>query len=294
MSQCTDDCLQGIAVLAIQDTASMQCPHGMNDFGIQSDLVHRLVIDGFDQCLNTVEPILFNDQSLSLSTPQEVADPQFRDQLLRRCFTQISGTRHHGRRITFSFRLKCGWLGGLFSPFDTLSSVDKPIDTPVFLIPQFGFVGVPLASLETGGCRVVLDDEVVPVDDPDVSVRTDFSHDWPRPFIVAGQQIPRILRAEAGSVFADFESRDQMACRLCHECGSIPVFLGVGASCVQRVTGCCREATMVIDLPNLVVVQWDELVAVCDSSQNTRRPSPNGFIVTIRNRHEFGGISVCS
>ena len=49
--------------------------------------------------------------------------------------------------------------------------VDDAVDAAVLLVAQVGLVGVALAGLEARRRRVVLDDEVVPVDHPHVPVR---------------------------------------------------------------------------------------------------------------------------
>src|SRR6185436_8198887 len=48
---------------------------------------------------------------------------------------------------------------------------------PVLLVPQLRFIRRAAAGSEAGGGRVVLDDVVVPVEDPDVPVRPDLGHD---------------------------------------------------------------------------------------------------------------------
>jgi len=95
-----------------------------------------------------------------------------------------------------------------------------------------------------------------------------------------------------GTIFTDLERRDQMARRFCHKRGSVPILFRIVASCVQSVPGSRCETAMMIDLPNFIFIHRNKLVAVRNPSQNTRRPSADRFIVSIRNWHEFGWISV--
>ena len=73
---------------------------------------------------------------------------------------------------------------------------DDAVDAAVRLVAQGGLVGGPLAGLEPCGRRVVLDDEVVPVDHPHVPVRADLGHDRRGPLVVAGHEVPGVVRAE--------------------------------------------------------------------------------------------------
>ena len=59
------------------------------------------------------------------------------------------------------------------------------IDAAVPAVAQIGHVRVARAVLEPRRRRVVLDDEVVPVEDPDVPVRPDLGHDRGGPLVVA-------------------------------------------------------------------------------------------------------------
>ena len=156
------------------------------------------------------------------------------------------------------------------SLFNTLARVDQPVDAAVFFVAQFGFVGVSFAGLVADGSRVVLDDEVVPVDDPDVPVRSDLGHDRAGPFVVAGQQIPRVLRAEARSILANHERGDQVTGGLGDEGGAVPILLRIVAGGVQRVSRRGREATVIVHLTHLVLVERFKLVAVGDPTQHAR------------------------
>ena len=100
----------------------------------------------------------------------------------------------------------------------------------MFLIAQICFVRVPFACFEANRSRIVLNDEVVPVDDPHVSIGANLSHDRARPLVVTGQQVPRILRSETSSVFADHKRGNKMSGRFSHEGGPVPVFLWIVAS----------------------------------------------------------------
>ncbi len=65
---------------------------------------------------------------------------------------------------------------------------DDPVDPAVGLVAERGLVGVPLAGPESPGRGVVLDDEAVPVADPDRAVGADLGGDGRGPLVVAGER----------------------------------------------------------------------------------------------------------
>ena len=85
--------------------------------------------------------------------------------------------------------------------------VHDAVDAAVLLVAQVALVGGPLAGLEALRRRVVLDDEVVPVEHPDVPVRADLGHDRGGPLVVAGEQVERVGRPEVAAVAAEHERR---------------------------------------------------------------------------------------
>ena len=71
-------------------------------------------------------------------------------------------------------------------------AIDDAINSSVFFVAQFGFICISLTGFESAWRGIVLHDVVVPVDDPDVSVGSDFRHDRGSPLVVAGEQVERV------------------------------------------------------------------------------------------------------
>ena len=117
---------------------------------------------------------------------------------------------------------------------------------------MLGFVGCADAVAETGGRRVVLDDVVVPVEDPDVAVRADFGHDRRAPFVAAGDEVHRAVRTIAGAIPLEHEHADEVARRLGDERRAIPPLLRIGAGRVDGLAGAGRVGVEVVDLPDFV------------------------------------------
>src|SRR5207249_1839823 len=103
---------------------------------------------------------------------------------------------------------------------------------------------------------------------------------------VAGQNVPRVVRAEAGSVRSQNERRDKFAGWLAHERRAVPVFLRPVSSRVERVPTRGGEPAVMIDLPHLVAERFD-LVLIRDAAEHTRRPAAHLFVVAIRDWHEL-------
>ena len=244
----------------------MQCPQRMIDIRRKSDLVKRLFFDHFDQRLNDIVIAIFQHQTLSMSAPEEIRRVQCGQQLFGVGSGQIQRfIRHHRaivRRLRGEFFFRCCRIA--------CSSVDNSIDSTMFLIAQICFVRVPFACFEANRSRIVLNDEVVPIDHPHITIGSNFGHDRAGPFIVAGQQVPRILRSETGPVFPDHKCGHNMAGRFGHESGSVPVFLRIITSRVKSVTCRSGESAVVVNLPNFAFFQWFEFIAVRDPTKNRR------------------------
>ena len=96
---------------------------------------------------------------------------------------------------------------GLESCFvqSVIAVVDDAIDTPVFLVSQLAFVGVALARRKPLRGRIVLNDKVVPVEYPHISVWSDLGHDGSGPFVVARDQVEWASALVARSSSIDHE-----------------------------------------------------------------------------------------
>ncbi len=139
------------------------------------------------------------------------------------------------------------------------SAIDDPIDATVLLVSQVGHVGVSGTGLETAWRRIVLDDVVVPVDHPDISVGTDFGHDRRRPLVVAGEQVRGAAGLEPCAVTIQHKRADQVPGRSGHKCGAIPVGLRIAAGRVQSMAGRGGVAAVMIDLADLVGNRFEQV-----------------------------------
>ncbi|MFM1941647.1 MAG: hypothetical protein RI897_629 [Verrucomicrobiota bacterium] len=94
---------------------------------------------------------------------------------------------------------------------------DQAIDASVLAVAVGIDVGVAFAVFTAvaaafrGGGRVVLDDEVVPVGDPEVAVGADFGGDGGEPFICAGDDGEAVNGLVAGAVGDVFEHAEEVS-----------------------------------------------------------------------------------
>ncbi len=196
-----------------------------------------------------------------------------------------------GRNQSFSIRLPevCRSISRV--GYVRVAAINEPVDAAMPLVSQVTFVRVALTGLEALRRRVVLNDKVVPVENPDVSVRPDLGHDRCRPFVVAGRQIQRAGRAIPGSVALQYKGPDQLAGWTADERRAVPPLLRVIPCRIQSVPAACRVAAVLIDLPHLVADRL-ELIRVGDRVQHFRSPTPNSFVVPVRDRHEAARIVI--
>jgi len=97
---------------------------------------------------------------------------------------------------------------------------------PCVLSAQRRFVGVAFAALEPTGVGFVLNDVVIPINDPHGAVRPDFGGDGRRPFVVAGEKVVRVVGEEIRAVGIQIEPTDEMAGRLGDECDAVQYSFG--------------------------------------------------------------------
>ncbi len=67
-------------------------------------------------------------------------------------------------------------------------------------VSKIALVGGPFSGLEPVGCRIVLNDVVVPIQYPNIAVRSDLRHDWGGPIIDTGYCVVSVLAAVSGAV----------------------------------------------------------------------------------------------
>lgn len=66
---------------------------------------------------------------------------------------------------------------------------EDAVDSTVFFIAKVGDVCIAATVFEATGCGVVLDNEVVPVDEPEGAIGADLGHDGGGPFVIGGDDV---------------------------------------------------------------------------------------------------------
>jgi hypothetical protein len=115
--------------------------------------------------------------------------------------------------------------------------VRDPEDPAALMVAQLRLVGVARAVAEALRRRVVLDDEVVPVREPDRAVGSDLRVDGCEPLLRPGRQIPAVARHEARALLLDDALPDQVRSRFVDERDAIPVLARERPRRVEVVTG---------------------------------------------------------
>src|SRR5690625_4946053 len=81
--------------------------------------------------------------------------------------------------------------------FSLPAFVDNPVNSSMLTVTKRIGIRIAGGRFLTITLRVVLDDIVVPVGYPNLSVRTYFSHDRAEPLLISGNQVPGVLRTKA-------------------------------------------------------------------------------------------------
>lgn len=161
----------------------------------------------------------------------------------------------------------------------------------MFLIAEVAFVGISPAVLEALWCGVMLNDVVVPVDNPDSAVRTNFGHDGRRPFVVAGDEVCGAGGFVAGAIATENERANEVSGGFADEGCFIPPLAGECAGSIERVSGSGGVATKLVNLPD-IFGDCLEKVCVGNGSDICGRPATDLFVVAIGNGHEGAGIVI--
>ena len=107
------------------------------------------------------------------------------------------------------------WLGdrARLIPDDAVNASTRVVAQVVLVRATDAGLGVIATATDARG-RVVLDDEVLPVGEPDGAIRADFGEDRRHPFIRASDETVGVLGHIAGSVRLDVHEADQLHRRL--------------------------------------------------------------------------------
>ena len=132
--------------------------------------------------------------------------------------------------------------------------------------------------------RVVLDDEVVEVEEPQRAVGSDFRVHRRKPLVVAGGDVPAVLLGEARALTLDDRPMDDVAGGLVHEGDAVPVFLGERARRVEVVPRRGGEPALHVHLPDFLRVRLHRVVAV-DLLLAVAGQAGDALVVRPRDRH---------
>ena len=133
----------------------------MNDPGVEPDVIHLSAARQTFELPFDISLSALDQQSLRVQPPEHVVGRKRRDKLLR-------------LRLVEPHRLR-------------VIAVDDADDPPVFLVAQIALVRGSFTPFEAVRRGIVLNDEVVPVEHPDVAVGADFRGNGGGPFVVAGE-----------------------------------------------------------------------------------------------------------
>ena len=216
-------------VVVLQHAKSMQRVQRVNRAHVQANAINGLVFNQRDEFRNNLGIAVFDEQPLCVQADKH----GWVCELIRSTQFKLVGV--------FDFRLEAcpTW----FVWYDA-------INTAVLLVSQLGFVGCSLTRFKTLWRWVVLHNEVVPIEYPDVPIGTNLRHDRSCPFIIAGKQIDRAAGFHTSTITLDHKGTDKLARWSTHECGTVPPGLRIIASRIQSVSSGCGVAPVMIDLPN--------------------------------------------
>src|SRR3954468_21458275 len=167
----------------------------------------------------------------------------------------------------------------------------NPVNAAVFLVAERSFVSGTFACAKAARRRIVLNHVVVPINNPERSVRTDFAVDRGGPFGVAGREVAGVVSDEIGSAAFEEKLAEQVASRFGDELRAVPVLLREGASGVDAAPRTRGVASVEIDLPNFFCKGIKPL-AVRNGFETRGRPAVYSLVVTIRDWHIHARVPV--
>src|SRR3954469_3946155 len=126
----------------------------------------------------------------------------------------------------------------------------NPVNAAMLLVAQRSLVSRAFARAKSARSRIVLNHIVVPIDNPERSIRTDFAVDRGGPFVIAGCEVAGVGRDEIGSTAFEEKLAEQVGSRFGDELRAVPVFLREGASGVDAAPRTRGVASVEINLPH--------------------------------------------
>src|SRR2546423_3784591 len=101
-----------------------------------------------------------------------------------------------------------------------------PVYAAMGFVAEGGLVSIAFAGGKAARSRVVLDDVIIPINDPQHAIRADFGADRGGPFVIAGGEVSAVMRGEIGSARLEVKFSQHMTGRLSDELNAVPIFFG--------------------------------------------------------------------
>ena len=143
----------------------------------------------------------------------EVLLLSFDDQALGAEAAVLRAARKTRDKVCGGIALRCLGDRARLIPDDAVDTSARVVAQVVLVRATDAGLGVIAAATDARG-RVVLDDEVLPVGEPDGAIRADFGKDRRHPFIGAGDEAVGILGDIAGAVGLHVHESDELHRRL--------------------------------------------------------------------------------
>src|SRR5699024_4890063 len=187
--------------------------------GIESQLVRLCISNELIKILKHIGFAAFYQQTLSCHPPKHIITFQGLSQL----FGDIPAKTDRVLRLG--------------------TGVNQAIDTAVATVAQRIFIGITFTAFGIitaaffRGSGIVLHNKVIPVGNPERTIRTYFGLNRGDPLVMAGKDIPAVFFSEAGPAFFDNRPVGKSPGRFTHKSNTVPVLLRELPGCTQSKAG---------------------------------------------------------
>jgi hypothetical protein len=252
----------GLRIVALEQAEAVQGPEGVHRRAVQPEGIHRRVPDDGPEVAEHVRVTPLHQEALRGEAPEEVVVAQ--------------GLGQTGGIVPIQERSR------LFRS----SGPDQAVDPAMMAVPERCLVRGARPRFEPRGRRAVLDDEVVPVQDPDRPVRAHLGMDRGGPLVRARHEVPAVRLAEGGADPVEDSPVEEVARGIGYERDPVPVLRWKAPGGVEVVPGGRGEAPVIVDLPQVTGEGVD--VVVCIEPFPTPALRNPGALELLR----FGEVSV--
>src|SRR5690606_9436479 len=117
------------------------------------------------------------------------------------------------------------------------------------VVAQRIYIGVPFSVFRPFGSRIMLNNEIVPIQKPHRTIGSNLCLYRTKPFISTGYKIPCIETFDKARSFLFHDMfMNQPSGRLINESYPIPILFRIGTSGIKTMPGCGSEPTVYIYL----------------------------------------------